>query len=85
MDDYRGQFCLIDNKYIFKCIAQDFMNEVITFEIYDDGPVFHIEGEHRVMIAPQITSEKIHGRPTITAEEAFAYAEGVDQIRGRRL
>lgn len=48
MNDYRNRMCLLDGQYLARCVAQDFIFQVLTFEVCPDGDTFTRQGEHGV-------------------------------------
>ena len=50
MEDYRGEICLLDGKYLAKCIGQDFYYEELTFEVSPGGLTFVRKGDLGVEI-----------------------------------
>lgn len=50
MNDYRNKMCLLDEKYLAKCVSQDFIAEELTFEIEPDGQTFIRQGEFGVEV-----------------------------------
>lgn len=43
MNDFRGELCLIEEKYMAKCIEQDFIGDVLIFET-TEGLKFEYKG-----------------------------------------
>lgn len=50
MDDYRGKMCVIDGKYLARCVGQDFILRVLTFEVEPDGLQFEKHGDYGVVV-----------------------------------
>ena len=48
MDDYRGCMCLLDGKYLARCVGQNFYNSTLTFEVSPDGIQFDRIGTYGV-------------------------------------
>lgn len=72
MDDYRGEMCLIEGKYLAKCISQDFYTRTLTFEVEPDGDTFTREGDYgvEIYVEKESTFDDVkHRLPTIDQEE----------------
>jgi hypothetical protein len=50
MNDYRDMLCLLDGKYLAKCVGQDFLAMTLTFEVSPDGETFTRKGEYGVEV-----------------------------------
>lgn len=50
MEDYRDKMCVLDGKYIAKCVGQDFISERLKFEVPQSEITFVREGEYGVEI-----------------------------------
>lgn len=72
MNDYRNELCLLDGKYLAKCISQDFFTRKLTFEVEPNGDTFVRDSDYgvEIYVAESLTFEDVKDRlPTIGNED----------------
>ena len=53
MEDYRGELCIINEEYVAKCIIQNFLTGMLTFEVEPNGDRFELHVSEDIEIYKQ--------------------------------